>query len=137
MGSHHHHHHHHGNFEGRNLFITVVLNLGITVAEFIGGIFSNSLALISDAVHNLSDTIALIITWATVKISRKASDPRNTFGYKRIQILAALFNSVTLIVICIYLIYEAYHRFLMPEPVKSVPMFVVATIGLPIDCTSI
>jgi cobalt-zinc-cadmium efflux system protein len=132
MDNHHHHHHDHryGDTEGRNLLFTVVLNLGITIAEFIGGVFSNSLALISDAVHNLSDTIALLITWVTVKISRKASDPRNTFGYKRIQILAALLNSVTLIVICIYLIYEAYHRFLEPEPVKSVPMFVVATIGL-------
>lgn len=130
MGHHHHNHHHHGAAEGKKLLFTVVLNFGITIAEFIGGIFSNSLALISDAIHNLSDTIALLITYLTFKISGKSADSKHTFGYKRIQIIAALFNSVTLIVICIYLIYEAYHRFLDPEPIKSVTMLVVAFIGL-------
>ena len=70
---HHHnhgHHHHHPDTQGKRLLITVVLNLVITVAEIIGGIFSNSLALISDAVHNLSDTIALLLAWITVRISK-------------------------------------------------------------------
>ena len=133
MGHHHHHthsHHHHHNTEGRNLLFTVVLNFTITIAEFVGGILSNSLALLSDAIHNLSDAIALLITYITVRISKKSSNQRNTFGYKRIQILAALFNSVTLIAICIYLLYEAYLRFFNPEPVKSILMFAVALIGL-------
>ncbi len=125
-----HHHHHNKEIEGRKLLITVILNGTITLAEFIGGIFSNSLALISDAIHNLSDTVALVITYFTLKISRRASDNTHTFGYKRIQIIAALFNSVTLIAICLYLLYEAYGRFMDPEPIKSVPMFVVAFIGL-------
>lgn len=137
MEKHAHHHHHHGESEGKSLFFTVVLNFTITLAEFVGGIFSNSLALISDAVHNLSDAVALLITWLTVKVSRKTSNESHTYGYKRIQILAALFNSVTLIVICIYLIYEAYHRFLEPEPVKSIPMFVVALIGLAANLISV
>jgi cobalt-zinc-cadmium efflux system protein len=123
--------------EGRRLLFTVLLNFGITIAEFVGGIFANSLALVSDAIHNLSDAVALLITYLTVRISRKPNNPRNTFGYKRIQILAALFNSVTLIVICLYLLYEAYHRFIQPEPVKSIPMFVVALIGLIANLVSV
>jgi cobalt-zinc-cadmium efflux system protein len=133
----HSHHHHHDGSEGSRLLFTVVLNFAITIAEIIGGIFSNSLALISDAIHNLSDAIALLITYVTVKISRRSSDPGHTFGYKRIQIIAALFNSVTLIAICIYLLYEAYLRFLNPEPIKSIPMFVVALIGLVANLVSV
>lgn len=124
------HHHKHPDSESRKLLFTVVLNIGITLAEFIGGLLSNSLALLSDAIHNLSDTIALAITFITVKVSRRASNDKNTFGYKRIQIIAALFNSVTLIAICLYLLYEAYKRFMAPEEVESITMFVVAFIGL-------
>ncbi|HEY9115281.1 MAG TPA: cation diffusion facilitator family transporter [Bacteroidales bacterium] len=133
------HHHHHTNTEdsGNKLLITVVLNFTITLAEFIGGIFSNSLALISDAVHNLSDSLALFITYITNRISKRASNQEHTFGYKRIQILAALFNSVSLIAICIYLLYEAYLRFANPEPVKSLIMFVVAFVGLIANLVSV
>lgn len=116
---------------------TVVLNFTITIAEFLGGIFSNSLALVSDAVHNLSDAVALLITYLTLKISKRESNQTHTFGYKRIQIIAALFNAVTLIAICIYLLYEAYQRFQNPEPIKSVPMFVVAFIGLVANLLSV
>lgn len=135
--SHTGHHHHQHDAEGKNLLIAVILNFIITLAEFVGGFFSNSLALISDAVHNLSDTVALMLAFITVKISRKSSDPRHTFGYKRIQIIAALFNAVTLIAICFYLLYEAYFRFMNPEPVKSIPMFVVAFIGLVANLVSV
>lgn len=136
-------HHNHKNHtlqtegSGRNLLLAVVLNFTITVAEFIGGIFSNSLALISDAIHNLSDGTALLITYITTKISKRASNNQHTFGFKRIQILAALFNAVTLIAICIYLLYEAYLRFAEPEPVKSVIMFIVASIGLTANFISV
>lgn len=116
--------------ESRNLFITVFLNLFISVAELIGGIFSNSLALISDAIHNFSDGLAMLITYITVKISKRKNTTRKTFGYKRIQILAALFNATTLIAICLFLMYESYERFTNPQEVKSIPMLLVATIGL-------
>lgn len=116
--------------ENRNLLITVLLNLTISLVELLGGLVSNSLALISDAIHNFSDGIAVAITYISLKISKKESNETNTFGYKRIQILAALFNAVTLIAICIFLLFEAYQRFMHPEPVKSTAMFVVATIGL-------
>ncbi len=124
--------HNHIHFEPnkRNLFISVLLNAIITIAEFIGGILSNSLALISDAFHNLSDTMAIVISYVALVIGKKDATKKNTFGYKRIEILAALFNSVVLIVVSLYLFYEAYNRFLNPEPIKGALMFIVATIGL-------
>ena len=124
------HTHYYNEPNKRNLLISVILNAGITIAEFIGGILSNSLALISDAVHNLSDTMAIIISYVAMKIGKKDSTVKNTFGFKRIEILAALFNAVVLIVISIYLFYEAYLRFLEPEPIKGKTMFIVASIGL-------
>lgn len=124
------HLHHHSEPNKKNILISVLLNAGITAAEFIGGILSNSLALISDAVHNLSDTMAIIISYVALKAGNKESNQKNTFGYKRIEILAALFNAVVLIVISIYLFYEAYQRFQNPEPIKSKLMFIVAVIGL-------
>ncbi|HAN17982.1 MAG: cobalt transporter [Bacteroidetes bacterium GWC2_33_15] len=124
--------HNHQNTEPdkKRLFISVLLNAVITIAEFAGGIFSNSLALISDAVHNLSDTMAIIISYIAMIIGKKESTQKNTFGYIRIEILAALFNAVVLIVISVYLFYEAYQRFIDPKPIKGVIMFIVATIGL-------
>lgn len=124
------HGHHHSEPSKKNLLISVILNAGITLAEFIGGILSNSLALISDAVHNLSDTMAIVISYVAMLIGKKDSTDKNTFGYKRIEILAALFNAVVLIAISIYLFFEAYERFINPEPIKGTTMFIVATIGL-------
>jgi cobalt-zinc-cadmium efflux system protein len=132
-----HDHNHSHTVEGRRLLITVLLNLAITLAEFIGGIFSNSLALISDAFHNLSDTVAILITYITERISKRASNKKFTFGYKRIQILAAMFNAVTLIAICVFLIFEAWERFNNPQPVKSVLMMTVAVIGLLANLASV
>lgn len=116
--------------ESRNLFITIWLNFLIAIAELIGGFFSNSLSLISDALHNLSDATAMLITYIALKVSKKKATEKHTFGYKRIQILAALFNAVTLVVICVFLIFEAYDRFQDPQSVKTTPMLIVATIGL-------
>lgn len=123
-------HHHHNEPNKKNLLLSVILNASITIAEFIGGILSNSLALLSDAVHNLSDTMAIIISYIAMIIGKKDSTAKNTFGYKRIEILAALFNAIVLIVISVYLFYEAYERFINPQSIKSKLMFIVATIGL-------
>ena len=126
----HEHTHKHEIKEGKNLFITVLLNFLISFVEIAGGIFSNSLSLISDALHNFSDGFAMLIAYVALKVSKKDPNFRKTFGYQRVQILAALFNSATLIIICIFLLYEAYQRFLSPEEIKSMPMMIVATIGL-------
>lgn len=114
----------------KNIFISVILNLTITIAQFIGGFFSNSLALISDAIHNLSDGISLFLSYIALKISRKDANYKKTFGYKRIEIITALFNAITLVVICIFLFKEAIERFYNPEKIDSLIMLIVATIGL-------
>jgi cobalt-zinc-cadmium efflux system protein len=123
------HSHHHENPSGR-LFISILLNGLITLVEIVGGIFSNSLALISDAIHNLGDTLALILAWLANNFSGRKPDARRTFGYKRLEILSAFINASVLTAISIYLIYEAILRFLHPEPVRSALMLIIAVIGL-------
>ncbi len=129
----HHHHHHHHNTDGmstQKLLWVTVLNLSITLVQIVGGILSNSLALLSDALHNLGDSSAIFIAFLAGKRSQKSPDQAHTFGYKRIEILAALFNGVVLIAICIYLFFEAYERFRNPQPIKGLMMLIVASFGL-------
>ena len=115
---------------GIRLLITVLLNLFITVTEVIGGIISGSLALISDALHNFSDAISVIISYIAIRLKEKDSSSKHTFGFKRAEILAAVINSSVLVIISIYLFYEAILRFQNPEPIKGILMTVVASIGL-------
>ena len=123
--------HHHGyNLKGKNLLLAFLLNLIITFVEVIGGLVSNSLALLSDAIHNLGDTFAIMLAYVAHAISRKDANEKRTFGYKRIEILAALLNAVILIVITIFLFIEAYKRFQSPEPIRGQIMFWVALVGL-------
>lgn len=106
------------------------MNLVITVVEFAGGILSGSLALLSDALHNLSDTFATLIAYLATRVGRRGANQSKTFGYKRLEILAALINAVILIVLSFYLIKEAYERWNNPQPINSMIMMVVAMIGL-------
>ena len=122
--------HSEGNISEKKLLITVILNFTITLTEIIGGLISNSLSLLSDAFHNLGDGIAIFIAYLAHRISKKDSNERKTFGYKRIEILAAFINSVFLVAICIFLIYNAIERFRYPEPINGLIMFIVAGIGL-------
>ncbi len=123
-------HNHSHSSTGIRLLITVFLNLVITVAEIIGGIISGSLALISDALHNFSDAISVIISYIAIRLKERDSSSKHTFGFKRAEILAAVINSSVLVIISIYLFYEAILRFQNPEPIKGVLMTVVASIGL-------
>lgn len=102
--------HAHG-MAARNLAFSIVLNVAITIAQFIGGIISGSLALLSDALHNFSDVISLVISYIANKVSKKEADFSKTFGYKRAEIIAAFINAATLIVLAIYLIKESVIRF--------------------------
>ncbi len=128
--SHYHAHSHHRPTSGRRLFLTMMLNFVITAAEIIGGILSGSLALISDALHNFSDGIAIIISYIAILLNKKPKNSHYTFGLRRAEILAAIINSSTLIIICFYLLREAYERFMHPEPIAGGMMITVATIGL-------
>jgi cobalt-zinc-cadmium efflux system protein len=112
------------------LVFTIFLNLIITVAQIIGGIISGSLALISDAIHNFSDTVSVILAWFAQVLSRKPSTQKSTFGYKRAEILAAFINSIVLIGISVYLIFEAIERLLHPQPVDAKWMFWLGLLGL-------
>jgi cobalt-zinc-cadmium efflux system protein len=115
---------------GIRLVITIILNFTITVAEIIGGIISGSLSLISDALHNFSDGVSVIISYFAIRLKRRDYSSKHTFGFKRAEILAAVINSSVLVVISIYLFYESIIRFQNPEPIKGVLMTTVATIGL-------
>ncbi|HKK45407.1 MAG TPA: cation diffusion facilitator family transporter, partial [Balneolaceae bacterium] len=106
----HHHHHGEGQTEGR-LWISIFLNLTITLAEFIGGLISGSLSLLSDALHNLNDTASLGISLAAKKIAKKEADLDKTFGYKRAEIIGAFINLITLVIIALFLIKEGIQRF--------------------------
>jgi len=125
-----HNHHKQENASNKSLLLVTLLNVFITLAEIIGGIMANSLALLSDAIHNLSDTLAILLAYIAQRISRRESNERKTFGYKRVEILAAFFNALVLIGISAFLIYEAIRRFSDPEPIKGLLMFVVASAGL-------
>lgn len=127
----HGHHHHHGDnqTEGR-LWISIILNFIITAAEFVGGLISGSLALLSDALHNLNDTTSLIISLVARKISKKEANRDKTFGYKRAEIIGAFINLITLVIIALFLIKEGIERFYNPQPIDGMVMFVVAVIGL-------
>lgn len=114
----------------KNLLVATFLNTVIALVEFAGGILSGSLALFSDALHNLSDAFATFIAYMATLISKREANQNKTFGYKRIEILAALINAVILIVVSVFLLKEAWHRWNNPEPINSRIMLVVAMIGL-------
>lgn len=107
-----------------------LLNIVITIAEFVGGLVAGSLALISDAFHNLGDVGAILLSFAAHLFSKKDKNRRKTFGYERSETLAAFANGVILIVICVLLFVEAIQRFQHPEPVRGKIMLIVAVIGL-------
>lgn len=123
-------HHHHHPVNEKSLLIATFLNLVITVVEIAGGILSGSLALLSDALHNLSDTFATFIAYLATVIGKRQADQKRTFGYKRLEILAALINAVVLIVMSFFLLKEAWYRWQNPTPINSIIMLVVGMIGL-------
>ncbi|TAJ14144.1 cation transporter [Marinilabiliaceae bacterium JC017] len=104
-------HHHHPDLKGKSLLWTIFLNIAITVAQVIGAIFSHSLSLLTDALHNFSDVMALVISFIANKLSKKKYTPEQSYGYKRAEILAAFINAATLLGISMYLIFEASERF--------------------------
>ncbi|HFC9132360.1 TPA: cation diffusion facilitator family transporter [Enterococcus faecium] len=114
----------------KKLFGVVVLNAVITLSEFIGGVASGSLSLVSDAFHNLSDTLAIIFSYGAQKMAKKEANERHTYGYQRLEILSAFINSFILIILSLFLAVEAFKRFNSPEKINSHLMLIVAVIGL-------
>lgn len=124
------HTHEISSLSGEKIFLVTVLNVVITITEFVGGLISGSLALMSDSLHNLSDTIAIALSYFANRISKRPKSLKKTFGYKRAEILAAFINSGILFGISIMLIFEAYKRFNTPEIINVNLMIIVALIGL-------
>ena len=114
-----HSHHHHTTGKERNLFISILLNVLITTAQVVGGLVSGSLALLSDALHNFSDVISLIVSYLASILSKQKASINRTFGYKRAEILAAFINASTLVIVAVILIIEAIKRFKNPETIES------------------
>ena len=116
--------------EKKSLFLALVLTASIMILEFVGGLFSNSIALISDAGHMLTDTLALTLSLFAVIFATRPATPRKTYGYYRLEILAALLNGVILTIIALAIFYKSYLRILSPQPVKAEILLFVAVIGL-------
>ncbi len=129
---HHSHHHFHDIREGnkKGLLIALIITAGIMVLEFFGGLVTNSLALLSDAGHMLSDTSSLILSLFAMWFAAKPVSSHKTYGFYRFEILAALFNGITLFVIAGFIVKEAYERFYNPPEVASGTMILIAMIGL-------
>lgn len=132
----HNHNQHHDHAHGANkkaLTISLILIASFMIVEIIGGVLTNSLALLSDAGHMLSDAISLAVALAAFKMGEKAADSARTFGYRRFEILAAVFNGVTLIVIAVFIVVEAAGRFVNPPEVATTGMLIIAALGLIIN----
>jgi len=127
------HHHHAEEMGDRNLAIAIIFNMLLTLAQVIGGIISGSLSLIADALHNFSDAASLLIAWVARKIGRQPADHFKTFGYKRAEIVATLINLVSLVIIGLYLIYEALWRIYEPQIIEGWIVVIVAAIALVVD----
>jgi cobalt-zinc-cadmium efflux system protein len=115
----HSHNHNHNDLKGRNLVISILLNIVITVSQVIGGLISGSLALLSDALHNFSDVLSLVVSYGANRLSKKQASIHRTFGYKRAEILAAFINASTLMIVAVLLIIEAVKRFQDPQTIES------------------
>lgn len=149
MGIHHHHHHHHTKHvqchatvkdhhhyheeEQRRLLLSIAITALTMIIEAVGGWWTGSLALISDAGHMFSHLFALSLSYVAILLASRPADETRSFGLYRAEILAALINGITLIAIVGWIGYEAYKRFRHPESIASGPMFVIALIGLAVN----
>ncbi len=144
FGHGHAHGHAHGHGRGaapghegdRRLVAAVAVNVGLTLAQLVGGAVSGSLALVADALHNLSDAASLGVALAARRIARRPADRWRTYGYRRAEVIGALVNLTVLIVIGVYLVFEAATRFFAPEPVEGWTVVIVAGVALAIDAAT-
>ncbi|EAQ03820.1 cation efflux system protein [Pseudooceanicola batsensis HTCC2597] len=134
----HDHHHHHLPVDagGKRLWIATGINIGLTLAQIVAGLISGSLALIADAIHNLSDAISLVLALVARRIARRPADAEMTFGYGRAEVVAALINYTTLIVLSVWLAAEGVMRMLDPQPIAGWVVVIVATLALIVDAVT-
>ncbi|MGB1126212.1 MAG: cation diffusion facilitator family transporter [Phycisphaeraceae bacterium] len=133
MQGHDTHHHDVSQLSDRRIIWSVLLNVGLTVAEVVGGILSGSVALIADALHNFNDAMALVVTLVARRVSRRRADNQYTFGYRRAELIGATINLTALIVVGLFLISEAIKRLISPEEINGWVVIIVAAIALVVD----
>ncbi|MEL7625047.1 MAG: cation diffusion facilitator family transporter [Clostridiales bacterium] len=133
MTHNHHHGHNHSHGSDGNIGIAFFLNLSFTILELVGGIFTNSIAIISDAVHDFGDSLSLGLAWYFQKLSKKGSTKQYTYGYKRFSLLGAIVNSVVLVVGSIYILSEAIPRFFAPQETNPIGMLALAIVGIVVN----
>lgn len=130
----HHSHAHGGSAHGRNnrvaLTVSLIITAGIMILEFVGGLFTNSLALLSDAGHMLSDATSLALSLFATVLALRPPSPQKTYGFYRFEILAAFLNGVTLFIIAGVIVWEAYERFFAPPAINGLSMVAIAGVGL-------
>ena len=125
-----HHHHHHGRDASRRALVGALIVLSVLfVVEIVGGWLTNSLALLSDAGHLLTDVVAVAIAIAAQVVAQRPASAKRSYGYRRVEIIAALFNGLTLVLVAGFIVFEAVDRFQEPPPVDALPMLVIAAVG--------
>lgn len=127
------HQHSHGHENERALWIALGLTGTYLIAEVIGGLWTGSLALLSDAGHMLTDVAALGLAIGVLRVSRRPADKKRSFGYSRYEVLGAALNAAVLLLIAVFIFIEAYHRFKSPEPIRTSWMLGIAVIGLVVN----
>lgn len=135
--SHHHGHHHRSAKNRRRLALTMLLAAGYMIAEIIGGLMANSLALLADAGHMFSDVAALGLSLFAIWAAQRPATSKQTYGFYRTEILAALINGAALVGVSIFIFFEAYERFLAPPEVQGWLMMVIASGGLVVNLLSL
>ena len=130
---HHHHYHHHSQNTTKNIQIAFFLNLAFTLLEIVGGLLTNSLAIFTDALHDLGDSLSLGLAWYFQRLSQKGSDKYFTYGYKRFSLLGAFINASIIIIGSIFILQEAIPRLIQPEEVNPQGMLFLAIIGILIN----
>jgi len=129
----HNHHHHHPHGEKSNIALAFFLNLSFTVIELIGGFLTNSIAIISDAIHDFGDSLSLALAWYFQRVSKKGSSKHYSYGYKRFSLLGAMINCIVLVVGSLYILSEAIPRLFNPQETNAKGMFALAILGIVVN----
>lgn len=126
----HHHNHHHHNNSSSNLKLALILNITFTLLEIIGGFWTNSIAILSDAVHDFGDSLSLAFALYFDKVSKQGRTPENTYGYRRYSLLGGLITGIVLLIGLVFVLWHAVFRLFSPEPVNASGMMLIAVVGV-------
>jgi cobalt-zinc-cadmium efflux system protein len=135
--AHHHEHHHHHDSKTKNIALAFFLNFSFCIIELVGGLLTNSIAILSDALHDFGDSVALGLAWIFQKISGRKPTPQYTYGYKRFSLLSAIINSVILLSGSVFVIYESVQRILSPAETNAKGMLLLALLGVIVNGAAI